>query len=123
MSYIDLIIKIKNAQAVKKKSVEVIFSKTNKKIAEILQKANFLTKVEVKGSIKKFLELTLNPQKPIRGVKFLSKPSIKRYCGYREITQVKGGEGLLVISTPLGIMTGEEAKKAKVGGQVLFEIW
>lgn len=122
--YIDLLIKLKNAQAAKKRVVEEKFSKLNKAIVDILEKAGFLSKVEVKGKAPKlFLELRLNKEKPIRGIKILSRPSLRRYTGYRNFYKVKNGEGLLIVSTSKGIMTGTEARKKKVGGQLLFEIW
>ncbi len=65
----------------------------------------------------------MSPERDIRGLKFLSKPSRRLYVGYKEIKKVKSGHGLLVLSTSKGILSGEEAKKMKIGGQLLFEIW
>ena len=59
----------------------------------------------------------------IGSVKLVSKPSRRIYAGYRELRPVKSGLGLLVVSTPRGIMSGKEARKMKLGGEVLFEIW
>jgi len=59
----------------------------------------------------------------IRGIKLVSKPSRKLYTGYRQLRPVRQGYGVGIISTPKGIMTVKEAKKQKVGGQLLFEIW
>ena len=69
------------------------------------------------------MELECNMERPIGGVKFVSKPSVRRYGGYRTVKSVKGGPGLLVMTTPKGIKAGHEAKKEKVGGQMLFEVW
>ena len=122
--YIDLLIKIKNTQMARKKVLKSYWTKMDKAVAEVLQQAGFLTKVETKGrSPKRILELRLNTEKPIEGIKFLSKPSLRRYSSYKDFRRVKGGHGLLVVSTSRGIMTGTQARKAKVGGQLLFEIW
>lgn len=122
--YIDLLIRIKNAQAAGRDYLKIPYSKMDKEIANILEKQGFLKKVEMKGRLpKKILKIYLNPKRPIKGLKFLSRPSIGRYSGYRDLKPVKGGYGLLVLSTPKGIMSGSQARKEKVGGKLLFEIW
>ncbi len=124
MDYTDFLIRLKNAQLAKKNNIEVPFSKARLKISEILKQGGFLKKVEVKTRPSySLLKLELNQEKPIRGIRFLSRLSLKRYSGYRDFYKVKSGFGLLIVSTPKGIMTAEEAKKLKVGGQLLFEIW
>ena len=78
--YIDLLIKIKNAQAAGKKSLKSRHVKMDYAVAEILRNSGFLKKVEIKGrSFKKVIEIYLNPEKPIQGLKFLSRPSLRRY--------------------------------------------
>ena len=122
--YIDLLIRIKNAEAAGKDSVKVPYAKNDHAVAEILARFGFLASLEVKGrSLKKVMELKLNDARPIQGLKFLSRPSLRRYGKYREFRRVKSGQGLLVVSTPKGILTGEDARKSKVGGEILFEIW
>lgn len=122
--YIDLLTRIKNAQAVGKESLVTPYSRMDNAVAELLQKKGFLKKVETKGRVpKKVLKLYLNTEHVIHGVKVLSKPSLKQSGGYRRLKNVKRGHGLLVLSTPKGILSGERAKKEKVGGQLLFEIW
>lgn len=108
----------------RKWTVEEKFSKADKTIADILEQAGFLNKIEIKGKAPKLLlELCFNKEKPIRGIRFLSRPSLRRYMGYKDFYKVKGGLGLLVVSTSRGIMTAQEARKVKLGGQLLFEIW
>ncbi|MEK7464280.1 MAG: 30S ribosomal protein S8 [Patescibacteria group bacterium] len=122
--YINLLVKIKNAQAADKKSLKSPFTKMDQAVVEVLQKYDFIKKLEVKGrSFKKVMELQLNPERPIQGVKFLSRPSVRRYGGYKDFRRVKGGEGILVVSTPRGVLSGVDARKQKVGGELLFEIW
>lgn len=122
--YIDLLVKIKNAEAVGKESVKTPYTKMDHAVADVLRRYGFLKKVEIKGrNPKRSLELTFNDERPIQGSKLLSKPSLRRYSGYSDLRPVKGGYGILVLSTSKGIKSGVEAKKEKLGGQLLFEIW
>ena len=122
--YIDFLIKIKNAKAARKKILKTIFTKMDFAIGEILRKNDFIKNIEVKGRApKRFMHVEVDSKRKIRGIKFLSRPSIGLYSGYEKLRKVKSGYGLLVLSTPKGILSGEEAKKEKVGGQLLFEIW
>ena len=122
--YTDSLIKIKNAIQARKKIVKLKFSRMDKAIIDVLERHGFVGSSEVKGrSSKRFVFVNLKARRPIDGLKFISKPSVRRYFGYREIRRVKGGHGVLLLSTPQGIITGEEARKEKVGGEALFEIW
>lgn len=126
--YTDLLVKIKNAQAVKAESIKAPYSIMDKAILDILEKKKFIGAVEVKGRApKKVFEINLKYDNAgkgvVTGVKILSKPSRHLYIGYEKIRSVKQGFGVLVISTSKGIMDGASARKAKIGGEVLFEIW
>ncbi len=122
--YIDLLIKIKNAEAARKKALKVRFTKMDAAVVKLLEEKGFLKKSEIKGRMpKRILEIEPNPDRPIQGIKLLSKPSRRLYVGYKDIKRVKGGFGFLFLSTPKGILTDREARKEKVGGQMLFEIW
>lgn len=122
----NLLIKIKNAQAVKKETVKAAFSRMNSAILKILEKFKYIEAASLKSGFRKNLEVKLaykNNKGAIHNFKILSKPSRRLYIPYRKIRPVKQGYGILVLSTPKGIMDGETAKKLKVGGQLLFEIW
>jgi len=126
--YFDLLTKIKNAQAVKKESIKMPYSNMDMKIAEILAANKFVESVEKKGRLpKRIIEVKLKYEADghngITDVKFLSTPSRRLYAGYRTFRPVRQGYGLSVVSTPKGIMTGAEARKEKVGGTLLFEVW
>ncbi len=125
--YTDLLTKIKNAQQVKKASLKVPYSAMDLAILEVLAKGGFIESVSKKGRMpKRILEIVLkynDGQGAIEGTKFLSVPSLRRYAGYGNLRKVRQGYGTALISTSKGIMTIEEAKKAKIGGQLLFEIW
>jgi len=122
--YIDLLIKIKNAKAARKKSLKTIFTKMDFAIGEILKKHDFIKNIEIKGRApKRFIQIEVDSKRKINGLKLLNRPSVRIYSGYDDLRKVKSGYGLLVLSTSKGVLSGEEAKKEKVGGQLLFEIW
>ena len=122
--YINFLIKMKNAEAIGKRGMKIRFSRMDKAIADILVRQGFLNRAEVKGRpSKRFIYAEFTGARELEGVRFLSKPSVRRYIGRDEVKKVKGGHGLLVLSTSKGIMTGADAWREKIGGQALFEIW
>lgn len=125
--YIDLLTQIKNAQLVKKGNIKVCYSKMDEAVLKVLTENNYIEKFEKKGRGNlRVLDIKLkyaDSKGAIRGIKLLSKPSRRLYLGYSDIRPVKSGYGLIIISTPKGVMTGLQAKKNKVGGEALFEIW
>lgn len=122
--YTNVIISIKNATSAGKETLRVPYTRTDTAILTVLKQYGFISTIDVKGrSFRKVVDITVNPRRPIRGVHFLSTPSLRRYAGYRDLKAVKGGNGLLVVSTPGGIMGGNDAKKARLGGQLLFTVW
>lgn len=124
----DLLVRLKNASAIGKASVSIPFSNFKLAIAEKLQASGYVKGIEKKGKkVKKTLDLSLKYSEEgrpaIQGVKRVSKPGRRIYKRSLEIVPVRYGHGSLFLSTPQGIMTDKEAKKAKVGGEALFEIW
>jgi small subunit ribosomal protein S8 len=123
----NFIIKIKNAGLAGHESVSAPSSKMKKAIAEVLKREGFIKDFEEKANgEKKALRISLyseNRVPKIKGVERLSKPSKRLYKKSSEIRKVKNGYGALIISTSSGVMTGREAKKSKLGGEVLFNIW
>ena len=124
----DFIIRLKNAGAVKKQSVSIPYSSFKAAIAEKLKEAGYIKAVEKRGKkVKKSLEVILkydNKGTPvIQGVKRVSKPGRRLYRSVLEISPVRYGHGALILSTPKGVLTDKEARKEKVGGEALFEIW
>ena len=122
----DFIIQIKNANRVEKESVTFFASKKKEAIAQALVRAGFLkTAAKTKGG--KMLEVTLaygaDKSPKVTQVQRVSKPSRRVYQGVSEIKPFKNGFGVVVLSTPAGILTNKEAVKQKVGGEVLFKIW
>lgn len=123
----DFIVRLKNASAVGHDTVTVPFSNVMLAIAEKLKDAGFVAGVERKGKkVRKFIDVTLkyeSKKSAVRGVKRLSKPGRRLYRRLQAIVPVHYGHGALILSTPKGIKTDVEARKEKVGGEALFEIW
>ncbi len=116
--------RIKNAQAVGKRAVKLPYTKMDTSIASLLQSRGFVNKVTVLGrGPKKILKVSLPSHQRIFGFRMLSKPSVERYAGARDLKPVKSGMGLLVVSTPKGVLSGEQARKEGVGGKLLFKVW
>ena len=121
----DLLVRIKNASQVGKERVSLPYSQIKFAIAQILAREGYVAEVE-KSKKTGELSITLSYQagRPVlSGVKRISKPSRRMYLGVRDVKPVKHGRGLLVLSTPAGILTGKEAKEKRIGGEALFEIW
>ena len=126
--FINTLIQIKNAQSAKKETVKLWFSKNNEVLLKVLSDNDYLDSFDKKGrGHKKVIVAKLKYDKEgspaISGIKIISKPSRHIYAGYKDMRKVKGGFGLLIVSTSKGVMTGLEARKSKLGGEVLFEIW
>lgn len=123
----NMIIMIKNGSNAGKESVVLPYSKLKEAIAYCLKKEGYISEVskKTKNSIP-MLELGLiyiDKKPKITQVERVSKQSRRVYYGMKNIHTVRSGSGLLVLSTPKGILSGKEARKEHVGGEVLFRIW
>ncbi|MBI2010969.1 MAG: 30S ribosomal protein S8 [Candidatus Colwellbacteria bacterium] len=126
--YWDTLVRIKNGLSRGAERVKVPYSKFDLAILEALVKANYLESVTRKGKgIKKFIDVRLkygeSGKTAITGIAFLSRPSRRLYQKSSNIRKSRQGYGHYILTTPKGILTGEEARRSKVGGQLLFEIW
>jgi len=124
----DLIVRIKNAQMVKHPLVSLPYSQLKHSIAEKLVDRGFVKSVTKKGKkAKKTLEIELlylpTGEPKVKHTERVSKPGRRLYAGSSEIRKVKQGNGALIVSTPKGILSDDEARKEKVGGELLFKIW
>ncbi|MDP6387864.1 MAG: 30S ribosomal protein S8 [Candidatus Pacebacteria bacterium] len=123
----DLIIQLKNAGNVGKKLISIPYSEFKFEVAEKLKEKGYAKSVSKRGKkIKKYLDIELqylNKKPKIKGVMRVSKPGRRIYKKTSEIFPVKYGKGALILSTPKGILTGQEARKGKTGGEALFKIW
>lgn len=117
---------IKTAGFVKKTSIVIPHSKMKESVLALLKKEGYIKTYTVLSGVKPTVEIVLeykDKSPRINGVERVSKPSKRVYTGVKDITSVKYGHGTSVISTPKGIMTGKEARKEQVGGEILFTIW
>lgn len=127
-SIIDMIIRIKNAQLAHSERLLVPFSKNNFEITKILKDKKFIEEIDKKKkkigkSEHLFLEIKLNQTQSFGKVNLFSKPSRKMYVKSRDLGKSFSGYGVSIVSTTKGIMSGEEAKKQNLGGELIAEIW
>lgn len=124
----DMLTRIRNAHMASKDTVDIPHSKVKSEIARILKREGYITDYTTEGQGgKRVLRLYLKyqaPQKPvIQGLRRISKPGLRRYANSGKIPRVLNGMGTVVLSTSSGIMTGDEARKQNVGGEVLCYVW
>lgn len=123
----DLLAQIKNASLAKKGEILLPFSRMKMEVAEILKSEGYVAAVEKTGQDPKSkLRIVLRfdeGQSVVTDLKRKSKPGMRVYIGKDAIPTVLGGMGIAILSTPMGIMTGKEAKKKGVGGEFLCEVW
>lgn len=122
----DFIIRLKNAGAIGKPTVSVPYSKHVEEIAQKLKRLGYVAEVgesKVPYSFEVTLAYDERGRHKIRGVKRISKPGRRLYVPTTEAHTVKNGMGARLISTPKGVLTDAEARKNRVGGENLFEIW
>jgi len=123
----DMLNRIRNAQAMLKERVDIPFSNLKYEIAKILEREGFIEKVEKKGKkAKRIIEIILKYQDKIpkiTGLKRISKPGQRIYLPVKKIKKVREGYGITIISTSKGLMANKEARKHKLGGEVICEIW
>jgi small subunit ribosomal protein S8 len=119
----DFLVRLQNASMVGHSSVSLPYSSMKNAIAKILEREGYLSAVSKKNNAL-VVGLSYTAGRPaINGVKRISKPSRRMYMGVREVKPVRRGHGLLVLSTPAGVVSGKEAREKRVGGEALFEIW
>jgi small subunit ribosomal protein S8 len=124
----DMLTRIRNAQLVKKSEVLMPFSKLKFEIAKILKHEDYIENFE-KVEEGKFpqIKITLKydsaNQSMIRSIKRISKPGQRIYVSKNKIPRVLNNLGLVIISTPQGLMSGKEAKRKGLGGEVICEVW
>jgi small subunit ribosomal protein S8 len=126
----DFIIRLQNTARIGKREVSAPYSAHLAAIAKKLKELGFVAAVEVKekeGNVAKSIVVTLAYDKHgiarLRGVKRISKPGRRLYASHTDAHTVKGGAGARIISSPSGIVSDAEARKNRIGGEELFEIW
>jgi small subunit ribosomal protein S8 len=123
----DMLTRIRNAIAVNKHEVRMPYSKIKQSVAELLQKNNFIDGVAVSGDgIEKSLVITINGENTnarITEIERVSRPGRRLYASTDKIPTVKRGRGIVIVSTSQGLMTGDDAKKARVGGELICKVY
>jgi len=123
----DMLTRIRNAIMAGHDDVLVPLSRVKLPIAKILKEEGFINDYEVlRGKLEPMIKIRLkhvNGQPALLGLERASKPGLRVYVGKREIPRVYGGLGIAILSTPKGIMTGQEAWRRHLGGEVLCYIW
>jgi small subunit ribosomal protein S8 len=122
----DMLTRIRNAQGALLKTVVISHSKMKAAIAHILKNEGYVAEVAAEGGSRKTLKLTLKysgKKGIIVGLRRVSRPGLRRYVGAGEIPRVLGGMGISILSTSQGVMTGTQAQKKNLGGELLCSIW
>ena len=124
----DMLTSIRNAQAARKETVSVPYSKIKMEIAKVLAKEKFIKEADHKGKkINKTIDIVLNydslSRPAITSLKRVSKPSRRIYSPSSKIKKIRQGFGSQILSTPKGILSGKEARREKIGGEVICEVY
>jgi len=124
----DMLTRIRNANQMRYKEVEVPASKIKIEIARILKNEGFIADYKIKKNnvqdiIVLYLKYGQNKERVITGLKRISKPGLRVYVKAEELPRVLNGLGIAIVSTSNGLMTDKEARKASLGGEVLAYIW
>jgi small subunit ribosomal protein S8 len=122
----DMLTRIRNAGRALLPTVEMPHSRIKENLAQILKSEGYVAEVAVESKPFKKIKIQLKYQgkkSVIEGLRRISKPGLRHYVGATEIPRVLGGLGISVVSTPEGVMTGTQAKKKNLGGELLCYVW
>jgi small subunit ribosomal protein S8 len=125
----DFLTRIRNAAAAKHQRVDVPVSKLKTEIARILKDEGYISTYKMvdenksRKLLRVFLKYTADRRSVITGIKRISRPGARLYLGAMDIRPVVGGLGISIMTTPKGLMSGRAARKARVGGELLCEVW
>jgi small subunit ribosomal protein S8 len=122
----DLLTRIRNANRALLPTIALPHSQMKESIAHILKKEGYIGEVSVEGKDKKTLKLKLKfegKKGVIEGLRRVSTPGLRRYVASTEIPRVRGGLGISIVSTSQGLMTGNQARKNNVGGELVCYVW
>jgi small subunit ribosomal protein S8 len=123
----DLLARVRNGTHAQKADIFVPYSKIKAEVVRILKDEGYITDYEVDTKAAhpriKITNKLVDRSSAITGLKRVSRPGLRRYVGADEIPRVLGGMGVAILSTSRGVMSGREAKKQKVGGELLAYIW
>ncbi len=122
----DMLTRIRNANQALLPAVEMPHSKIKESIAAILKREGYISDFAVEGKLPRTIKMKLKYQgkkSVIEGLKRVSTPGLRRYVGSTEIPRVRGGLGVSMLSTSEGLMTGTQARKKNLGGELICYVW
>jgi len=124
----DFLTRIRNAIRARQQKMDVPASKLKTEIARILKEEGYIanykaTEEEGKTILRVYLKYGANNEAAIRDLTRISRPGCRVYVGRDEIKRVQGGLGISIMTTPRGVMTGKQARRERVGGEILCEVW
>lgn len=122
----DMLTRIRNANRALLPALEMPHSKMKESIAGILKREGYITDFAVEGKLPRVIKMKLKYQgkkSVIEGLRRVSTPGLRRYVGATEIPRVRGGLGVAVVSTSEGVMTGVQARKKNLGGELICYVW
>ena len=123
----DLLARIRNAAHAQKIDMFIPYSKIKAEIVRILKDEGYISEYSIDTTAAhpriKVTNKIVNRSSAITGLRRVSRPGLRRYVGANEVPRVLGGMGVAILSTPRGVLSGREAKKQKVGGELLAYVW
>jgi small subunit ribosomal protein S8 len=126
----DLLTRIRNANIRQKDRVDVPMSKMKMEVVRVLKEEGFIANFKTlyngtnkQGTIRVFLKYSPTKEAVIRGIKRVSKPGLRNYCGVGEIPRSRAGFSITILSTSQGVMSDSMAREKKAGGEVLCQVW
>jgi len=123
----DMLSRLRNAIAVNKTALVMPHSKVKESVAKLLKSANYLDEVKTsKADVGKNLEITINQpgtNARITAISRMSKPGRRHYVKSEKMPTIKGGRGIVVVSTSKGVMTGDDARKKHIGGELICKVY
>jgi small subunit ribosomal protein S8 len=123
----DMLLRIRNAIKAGLPSLELPGSRIKGEIAKVMKAEGYITDFTITNTVPRVLSIELkyndDADSAIRGIRRESKPGLRKFCGVQDIPSVLGGMGTAILSTSGGVVSGKEAKKRKLGGELLCTIW
>ncbi len=122
----DMLTRIRNASRALLPTVQMPHSRLKESLARLLKAEGYIAEVTVENADQKTLKLRLKyegKKSVIEGLRRISRPGLRHYVGADAIPRVRGGLGVAVVSTSEGVMTGQEARKKNIGGELLCYVW
>lgn len=124
----DMLTRIRNGNLAKQDKVDIPASNFKTSIAKVLKNEGYIKNSKIikdrkQGLLRVYLKYGPKNERTIEGIKRVSKPGRRIYSGFEEIPKIRGGLGIMILSTSKGIMTDREARKKKMGGELICSIW